>query len=103
MNLETQALVNYYEKRFHKGWHYGYIYPAMNKALQAAGRVIRTPTDEGIIVLLDNRYTHSTYKELLTPHAHICFDAQPFENIKRVLERKECQKGVNAKKRRLHS
>ncbi len=46
MNVETQALVDYYEKRFRKGWSYGYIYPAMNKALQAAGRVIRTPKDE---------------------------------------------------------
>ncbi|MEK6971061.1 MAG: ATP-dependent DNA helicase [archaeon] len=67
MNIETQALVDYYEKRYHKGWHYGYIYPAMGKAIQAAGRVIRSPTDVGTIVFLDKRYTWENYKECLPP------------------------------------
>ncbi len=82
MNLETQALVNYYEKRFKKGWHYGYIYPAMNKALQAAGRVIRTPTDEGIIVLLDKRYTWDNYRDCLPPTHVFTSTLNPAENIK---------------------
>lgn len=67
MNVETQALVDYYEHRFKRGWHYGYIYPAMGKAIQASGRVIRTPTDVGTIVFLDKRYTWDNYKECLPP------------------------------------
>ncbi|MEK6820888.1 MAG: ATP-dependent DNA helicase, partial [archaeon] len=67
MNEETKALVDYYEMRFKKGWHYGYIYPAMGKAIQAAGRVIRTPTDVGIVVLMDKRYEWGNYKECLPP------------------------------------
>jgi DNA excision repair protein ERCC-2 len=82
MNLETHALVNYYEKRFNKGWHYGYIYPAMNKALQAAGRVIRTPTDEGIIVFLDKRYTQGNYSECFPPTHAYENTSNPSEKIK---------------------
>jgi len=78
---------------------YGYIYPAMNKATPGRGRVIRTPTDEGIIVLLDNRYRTPPTKNAY-PHAHICFDAQPFGKTSKVLgKRKECQKGVEREKK----
>ncbi|MFH0970795.1 MAG: ATP-dependent DNA helicase [Candidatus Diapherotrites archaeon] len=67
MNVETQALIDYYEKRFNKGWEYGYIFPAMGKAVQAAGRLIRTPTDAGIVVFMDKRYTWNNYKGCLPP------------------------------------
>lgn len=67
MNLETQALVEYYEKRYQRGWDYGYIYPAMGKAVQAAGRVIRTPSDLGTIVFLDKRYMWKNYLDCLPP------------------------------------
>jgi len=89
MNLETQALVNYYEKRFQKGWHYGYIYPAMNKAMQAAGRVIRTPTDEGIIVFLDKRYTQTNYHECFPPTHTFELTHNPGEKIKAFWEERK--------------
>lgn len=92
MNLETQALVNYYEKRFNKGWHYGYIYPAMNKALQAAGRVIRTPTDEGIIVFLDSRYTQTNYHECFPPTHTFELSTSPSEKIKAFWNEKNAQR-----------
>lgn len=89
MNLETQALVNYYEKRFQKGWQYGYIYPAMNKALQAAGRVIRTPTDEGVVVFLDKRYTQTNYKDCFPPAHEYELSTSPAEKIKGFWKEKE--------------
>ncbi len=46
------------------GFAYAYRYPGMNKVLQAAGRVIRTSEDQGIILLLDERFLNSEYKKL---------------------------------------
>ncbi|MBC7457664.1 MAG: hypothetical protein H7235_05255, partial [Bdellovibrionaceae bacterium] len=43
------------------GFDYAYTYPAMAKAVQAAGRVIRSETDQGIIVLMDNRFIQPSY------------------------------------------
>lgn len=46
------------------GFAYAYRYPGMNKVLQAAGRVIRTAGDRGVILLLDERFLNSEYKKL---------------------------------------
>ncbi len=69
--LETKALIQYYQTRFNKGWLYGYIYPAMVKVIQAAGRCIRTEKDKGVIVFLDERYSWPTYKKCFPEDWHI--------------------------------
>ncbi|MBI4983344.1 hypothetical protein HZC32_01760, partial [Candidatus Woesearchaeota archaeon] len=51
-NLFTRETINYLDKKFGKGWEYGYIYPAMNKCFQSAGRCIRSETDRGVIIYL---------------------------------------------------
>lgn len=56
--------MNYYEKRSGEGFDYAYRYPGMNKVLQAAGRVIRTVSDVGVIELLDERFLQSDYRGL---------------------------------------
>ena len=53
--------MDYYEKRMGEGFDYAYRYPGMNKVLQAAGRVIRTIDDVGVIELLDERFLQSDY------------------------------------------
>ena len=50
------------------GYEYAYLYPGMNRVLQAAGRVIRTDTDRGIVVLLDRRYAEQRYIDLFPLH-----------------------------------
>ena len=60
-DLETQELIKYYDQKFGKGWDYGYIYPAMNKVVQAAGRSIRSEKDKGVLVFLDQRFTWQSY------------------------------------------
>jgi DNA excision repair protein ERCC-2 len=60
-DLETKELIAYYDKKFGKGWDYGYLFPAFNKTLQNAGRCIRSKSDKGIIVFLDERYAWSNY------------------------------------------
>ncbi len=60
-DLETKELINYFDAKFGKGWDYGYIFPAMNKTLQAAGRCIRSEKDKGVVVFLDERYSWTNY------------------------------------------
>ncbi|MBR5566458.1 MAG: ATP-dependent DNA helicase [Roseburia sp.] len=59
---EREILMNYYEKVTGLGFDYAYRYPGMNKVLQAAGRVIRTIEDIGVIELLDERFLQSDYR-----------------------------------------
>lgn len=60
-NLETQQLIDYYDRKFGKGWDYGYTMPALTKTMQNAGRCIRSETDKGVIVFLDERYAWPRY------------------------------------------
>ena len=60
-DLETKETINYFDRKFGKGWNYGYIFPAFNKVLQNAGRCIRSETDKGVIVFLDERYSWPQY------------------------------------------
>ena len=63
-NLETKSLIDYYEKKFGRGWDYGYLIPAFNKVMQSAGRCIRSEKDRGVIIFLDKRYALDTYFRL---------------------------------------
>tara|TARA_Y100000031_G_scaffold154536_2_gene202527 strand:- start:510 stop:1841 length:1332 start_codon:yes stop_codon:yes gene_type:complete len=60
-DLESNALIDYYDKKFGKGWDYGYLFPAFNKSLQSAGRCIRSESDKGVVIFLDERYTWKNY------------------------------------------
>ncbi len=65
---ERNIIRDYYTDQNGCGYEYAYVYPGMNHVLQAAGRVIRTDTDRGIVVLLDQRYTEPRYTALFPPH-----------------------------------
>jgi len=65
MELFTKARIDYYENKYKKGWAYAYIQPAIQKAIQSAGRVIRSETDRGVIIFMDERYTWPNYKTYL--------------------------------------
>ena len=67
-DLETKALIDYYDKKFSKGWDYGYLFPAFTKTIQAAGRCIRSERDRGIIIFLDERYAWSNYYRCFPPN-----------------------------------
>jgi len=55
-DLEREQMRRYYQQRYSAGFEYAYTIPAMAKAVQAAGRVIRSETDKGLIVLMDGRF-----------------------------------------------
>jgi len=61
---ERQILRKYFDENEKNGYDYAYVYPGMNKVLQAAGRVIRTDDDKGIIMLLDERFLNREYLKI---------------------------------------
>ena len=61
---EREILKNYFDQKGLYGFDYAYRYPGMNKVLQAAGRVIRTEDDRGVILLLDERFQREKGKEI---------------------------------------
>lgn len=64
VNPEQEILKEYFDEREGNGFDYAYQYPGMNKVMQAAGRVIRTVNDKGVIALLDDRFLRSEYVAL---------------------------------------
>ena len=58
---EQEILKGYFDEKEKKGFDYAYQYPGMNKVMQAAGRVIRTMEDKGVILLLDDRFLREEY------------------------------------------
>ena len=81
---ERNIIRDYYADQNGMGYEYAYVYPGMNHVLQAAGRVIRTDTDRGIVVLLDQRYAEPRYTELFPPHwedVRFASDAQSLAKI----------------------
>ncbi|MBO5199213.1 MAG: ATP-dependent DNA helicase [Lachnospiraceae bacterium] len=61
---EREIYRGYYEEHKGKGFEYAYLYQGMNKVLQSAGRVIRTVTDRGAILLLDERFLQPQYQNI---------------------------------------
>ncbi len=70
MNHEQELIKEYYDEKDNLGFAYAYQLPGMNKVLQAAGRVIRDTTDEGIVVLADRRFATRNYRQLFPNHWH---------------------------------
>lgn len=61
---ERDLLRKHFDETEQKGFDYAYTFPGMNKVLQAAGRVIRTAQDVGIVALLEARFLESSYQRL---------------------------------------
>lgn len=61
---EREILRGYFDDNKENGFDYAYQYPGMNKVLQAAGRVIRTAEDVGVIALLDERFLQFSYRRM---------------------------------------
>lgn len=62
---ERNIIRRHFDEQSGNGFEYAYIYPGINRVLQAAGRVIRTEEDMGVVVLLDERFSSHIYRELL--------------------------------------
>ena len=60
---ERKMMQDFFDEQDKNGFEYAYLYPGMNKVIQAAGRLIRTSEDVGVIALLDERFRFSSYKK----------------------------------------
>ncbi len=63
--LERELIKEYFNNALGAGFEYAYTYPGINRVLQAAGRVIRSEKDRGVVLLIDQRYARFQYKVLL--------------------------------------
>ncbi|MBQ8596790.1 MAG: ATP-dependent DNA helicase [Lachnospiraceae bacterium] len=83
---EREILKQYFEHEGDNGFDFAYKYPGMNKVLQAAGRVIRTVDDVGIIALLDERFLTSSYLRMF-PREWSDYERVSMEQIDKRVER----------------
>jgi len=68
ISSERNIMRDYYEQNQRSGFDYAYTFPGMNNVLQAAGRVIRSDTDRGVVLLIDDRYATPKYKAMCPEH-----------------------------------
>lgn len=76
--LEREIIKNWFDQDNKRGFDYAYVFPGMNKVLQAAGRVIRTEHDRGVVLLIDQRFSQPRYRNLFP------FEWRGAQNVKTV-------------------
>lgn len=89
---EREQIRRYYEGEQGRGFDFAYRYPGINRVLQAAGRVIRSAADRGVVVLVDARFARADYRRLLPPYWAVrCVDdaSQLSRDLKGFWERME--------------
>ncbi len=67
VSAEREVIASYYQDISEEGQEFAYLYPALNRIMQAAGRVIRTEEDRGVIVLIDDRFRDPICKKIFPP------------------------------------
>ena len=85
ISKERNLIGDYYNQE-ERGFQYAYQYPGINRVLQAAGRVIRTKTDRGVVLLVDDRFRWSNYRQLLPKYWKIIPTGKT-QNLRQRLER----------------
>ncbi len=65
VNLERELLKQHFEEKFERGFEYAFVLPGMTRVVQAAGRLIRSDTDTGVIALLGHRFKRAPYANYL--------------------------------------
>lgn len=64
INFESDKIAELFNSKGLNGFDYAYLYPGMNKVMQAVGRLIRSETDRGVAVLVEDRYLRKEYRSL---------------------------------------
>lgn len=84
LSPERDHIRDHFERTAGAGFDYAYVYPGMNRVLQAAGRVIRSETDRGAVLLIDERYAQPRYQRLLPAEwrrEHVAGEAELRERL----------------------
>ena len=64
ISYERNIIKDYFQENGKDGFDFAYVFPGMNKVMQAAGRVIRTKDDVGVVLLIDERFLTRKYQDL---------------------------------------
>ncbi|MDD7735981.1 MAG: helicase C-terminal domain-containing protein [Bacilli bacterium] len=86
VSYERDKMKSYFESIEKNGFDFAYVYPGMNKIMQAAGRVIRSEKDVGLVVFIDDRFTFYKYKNLLKEQYKNAYYLQDIKQIERVVD-----------------
>jgi Rad3-related DNA helicase len=86
LSVQQDIIKNYFNTKNGMGFEYAYMYPGMNKVLQAAGRVIRCETDTGAVLLIDERFSRRDYLNLFPAHWRTCRLVRDEETLETVLD-----------------
>ncbi len=81
--MERDLIRSYFDEKNRSGFEFAYQFPGLNRVWQAAGRVIRSETDTGLVVLIDERFSHRRYQELFSQEwrqAIECRNSEELEN-----------------------
>ncbi len=81
LSVQQNIIRDYFDRKNGMGYEYAYMYPGMNKVLQAAGRVIRSENDMGAVLLVDERFGHNNYKQIFPKHWNHCITVRHVEDI----------------------
>ncbi len=86
LSVRQNMIKDYFNRKNGMGYEYAYMYPGMNKVLQAAGRVIRCESDTGVVLLIDERYGHRNYLRLFPKHWPSCRRIKDGDSLEKTLE-----------------
>ncbi|ALS37774.1 Rad3-related DNA helicase [Enterococcus rotai] len=86
INHEQELIKGYYDQEKNQGFQFAYQIPGMNKVLQAAGRVIRDTADQGIVLLLDQRFSTAAVQRFFPPHWNQVQTSFSTERTKQLLQ-----------------
>lgn len=87
LSVQQDLIRDYFNQKNGMGYEYAYMYPGMNKVLQAAGRVIRSENDKGAVLLIDERFSQNNYKKIFPKHWSHAVTVRDSKGIRGVLDR----------------
>jgi DNA excision repair protein ERCC-2 len=71
VRFEQERMRRYFEERFERGFEYAYVVPGMTRVVQSAGRLIRSESDTGVVVLACRRFLQAPYNRYLPEHWYL--------------------------------
>jgi DNA excision repair protein ERCC-2 len=84
--LEREIISDYFNEAKGLGFEFAYMFPGMNKVMQAAGRVIRTVSDRGVVLLIDERFSYPAYKRLFPTEWSHAKKFYPKESVSKIID-----------------
>jgi Rad3-related DNA helicase len=85
LSVQQNIIRDYFNHKNGLGFEYAYMYPGMNKVQQAAGRVIRSESDVGAVLLIDERFSYKNYMNLFPKHWNPTRKVHDFQSLEKAL------------------